>query len=145
MSCVVLVDYKARNLKIAAYNALNIKVNRRVDECLKVYTLRNYKYQHKQFQNQFQIENNNFEMPYGLFVSKYKQIIKNLCLIGKTSPSTKTEIMQEFSFERWCGLTIEQKQSHRISCTTSKHSNQHFYQNLLFYILFDTNSCRIFM
>ena len=60
--------------KIAAYNALNIKVNRRVDECLKVYTSRNYKYQHKQFQNQFQIENNNnFEMTYGLFVSKSLQ------------------------------------------------------------------------
>jgi len=31
------------------------------------------------------------------------------------------------------------------SCTTSKHSNKHFYQNLLFYILFGTNSCRIFI
>ncbi|XP_065653932.1 uncharacterized protein LOC136080770 isoform X2 [Hydra vulgaris] len=101
--------------KIAAYNAFNIKIDRESDEGTQIYTSRKYKYQYNQFQNQFQIENNNnFVLSYSLFVSKYKQILKNIRLLGKTSPSIKTEVMQEFSLERWGCLTVKQKTDHRI-------------------------------
>ncbi|XP_065639884.1 uncharacterized protein LOC124815982 isoform X2 [Hydra vulgaris] len=101
--------------KIAAYNAFMIKIDRESDEGTQIYTSRKYKYQYNQFQNQFQIgDNNNFVLSYSLFVSKYKQIIKNIRLLGKTYPSIKTGVMQEFSLERWRCLTVKQKTDHRI-------------------------------
>ena len=111
--------------RIAAFNAFtDANIERKATENRKEYISKKHLYQYRLFQKQFQ-GLTKFDVPYNIFVPKFKRIVNNVRYIGKQSPSSKDHILTGFAAKRWSELKDCEKQKHSLTnCNGCLHDYQ---------------------